>query len=875
MKLLGCWEIQLMRISMIKRVFFSFILAGIFAFPLFSSEKILSPEEFLGHPVGADRKLADWEQVSNYFMLLGKKSDFVKVQVIGKSTLGKDMIMAVISSPENLSKINEIKTAQKELTYCENLSLKEALALIEKTPTVLMITMNIHSTEIASSQESLELLYEWTVNPSDKMKEILKNLVILLIPSVNPDGLQMVTDWYRQHVGTENEACPMPKLYHHYAGHDDNRDWFMFALSESKVVTNQYYKEWFPEIILDQHQMWNTGPRLFVPPYIDPVNPNVHPLVYSQLNSIGNQIVNNLTEQGLKGVASGTYFSGWWQGASIMTPFWHNQIGILSEMAGCLVATPLYVDKTALSSSGWGLSEYEQRMNFLSPWEGGWWRLRDIIDYEKAMTYSLLEIVAKQRKNIKENYYYMNIDNIKKGLSGKPFAYVIPEEQTDPSGMIKMLGSLKTGGVIVERAVKEFSVNNKTYSSGTYVIKMSQPFRGYIKDLMEPQTYPEIKDCPTCEPRKPYDGTAWTLPYQMGIFVDEISKPFDVETKVVDFLPQSGSIFGDGDYYLIDHRYNTSFTALNRLLDKGVDVNWLTDRVSRGQRDLPAGMMIVEKNSKTQSILSETVKDCFLNIYGVHELSDTNSLKISKPEIAIYQSYFPNSDEGWIRCVMDTFEVDYDTLHNEEMKSDLKNYDVLILPPTDKGMLEKGESDWYKDAPPKPEKYTGGIGEEGIEQLKKFVKEGGTLICFNESADLAVELFNLPALNVVKDNKSGFSAPGCIIRGEVDNNHPMGFGMPEKAALYYTGGPVFRLKPYTEKLWSVVKFPKTDLRLSGYIKGDKLIQGKAGAVDIPYSKGRVIMFGFKPFNRAQSWGTFKLFLNSLYYPSAEKIVIAD
>ncbi len=856
---------------MIKRILLLVTVFMVSVSPVYPSDTIPTPEEFLGYPVGADRKLADWEQISSYFRLVGSKSAFAEVEFIGKTTLGRDMLMAVISSPENLAKKDQIKDAQKQLVFCGNLSEKMVSDLIETTPSVLMITMNIHSTEIASSQLSLELLHEWAVNPSAEMKDILKDVVILLVPSVNPDGLQMVTDWYRQNVGTESEGCPMPELYHHYAGHDNNRDWFMFALSESRAVTDQYYKEWFPEVILDQHQMWNTGPRLFIPPYIDPVNPNVHPLVYSQLNSIGTQMLNSLTEQGLKGVAGGVYFSGWWQGASIMSPFWHNQIGVLSEMAGCLTATPLFIDKSALVSTGYGLPEYIKQMNFLDPWEGGWWRLRDIVDYEKALTYALLDILKTRRKDVKRNYFRMNRENIENGLTDDPFAYVIPEEQVDPSSMIKMLDSLKTGGVVIERAVDDFSVNNENYPAGTYVIRMAQPYRGYIKDLLEPQIYPEIRDCPDCTPREPYDTTAWTLSYQMGVVVREVEKAVEIKTLAVEHLPSSGSIFGDGQYYLIDHRYNRSFNAMNRLLDKNVPVYWLTDPVVRGQRKLPAGMMLVEKNALSEAILSKVANDCFLNIYGVHESGEAGALKISKPSVGIYQSYLPNNDEGWMRCVMDDFEVDYSVLKNEDMKSDLTKYDVMILPPMDKAMLEKGESDWYKDAPPKPEKFTGGIGEEGINELKRFVKEGGTLICLSESAELAIELFNLPAVNVVKDAK-GFVAPGCIVKGEVDNTHPMGFGMPDQAALYYNGGSAFMLKPSKEELSSVVDFPEKDLRLSGYIRGDRLIQGKAGVVDIPYKKGRVILFGFSPHYRAQSWGTFKLFLNSLYYPSSEKTV---
>ncbi|MFQ5772371.1 MAG: M14 family zinc carboxypeptidase, partial [bacterium] len=324
--------------------------------------QIKSPEDFVGFKVGADKKLFGWETIVDYFEMLQEKSDRVTVQELGNSTLGKPFIMAIISSQNNLLNLAKYKNLQKQAANPRHLSNDDARLLAHESKVVVMITLNIHSTEIASSQESIELAYLLATENSPRVQRILENVIILLVPSMNPDGLQRVVDWYNQYLNTPFEGSPLPYLYHPYAGHDNNRDWFMMNLVETWLISKQYYQEWFPEVIYDQHQMRAESARLFLPPYADPVNPNLHPLLLAQMNKFGKHIVSELQAQNFRGIVTDAFYTAWWEGTSVMTPWWHNMIGILSEVASARIATPLYYPKGSLKAGRRGLPEYSTRM---------------------------------------------------------------------------------------------------------------------------------------------------------------------------------------------------------------------------------------------------------------------------------------------------------------------------------------------------------------------------------------------------------------------------------------------------------------------------------------------------------------------------------
>ena len=300
-----------------------------------------SPEDYFGHVMGADRKLIDWKQIVDYFSYLDGQSDRVTVQELGKTTLGKPFLMAIITSASDMPKLDRYREIQQALGRAD-IPPAEAAKLISEGKTVIIITLNIHATEIAASQESVELAWELATRQDDRVRKILDNVIILLVPSLNPDGQQMIVDYYEETVGTESEGASFPGLYHHYAGHDNNRDWFFFNLAESRLVAKVLYHEWYPEIVFDQHQMGSRSARLFMPPYQDPINPNVHPRLTAGTNMLGKYVVADLTDRGFTGLVTGTRFNAYFEGTMSKTPLWHNRIGILSEAASVRYATPTY-----------------------------------------------------------------------------------------------------------------------------------------------------------------------------------------------------------------------------------------------------------------------------------------------------------------------------------------------------------------------------------------------------------------------------------------------------------------------------------------------------------------------------------------------------
>ncbi|MFQ6617160.1 MAG: M14 family metallopeptidase, partial [Fidelibacterota bacterium] len=713
-----------------------------------------SPEAVFGFRMGTDRKLIDWNQIVEYFSILDEGSDKIMVQELGKTTLGKPFLLAIISSAENLKNLDSYKAIQQQLANPYDLSEERAAALIEEGKIVVLVSLNIHSTEIGSSQESVELAYEFVTASNPQIERILDRVIILLVPSLNPDGQQMVVDWYREHLGTPHEGSRLPRLYHPYAGHDNNRDWFMFNLQESRLMAPVLYSEWFPEIVYDQHQMGSNGPRIFMPPYSDPVNPNVHPTLLAEVNMLGKHVVADLHEQGFKGIVTGIRFNAYFEGTMSKTPLWHNMVGILSELASVRIATPLYLPRGSLGKYGPELPRYSKVTNFLEPWEGGWWRLRDIIEYEKAVTYSILDLAAIYRTKFMTNFYSLNAESIRKGKNEPPFAFAVPLDQHDPGSAAEMLKRLQIAGVRIFRSQSQFVYDGKTYPHGTYIIPLAQPCRPYIKDLLEPQKYPNLKLYPEGPPKPPYDVTGWTMPLQMGVSVIEMNAPIEVEltpAESFDFEP-SGVKNAPAKYYLIQRRYNNSFAIVNELLKDGAEVYWSDEAFSVEGKDYPPGTIVIPDQKDIGFSLQLLSEELGVPVYSTNEQISVRGSKALLPRLGLYQPWLANMDEGWTRLVLDRYRFSYKNLHNEEIKKGKlqKRYDVIILPNLSTreivdGRRRKDEEPVIGTAEP-PEKYRGGIDKEGVKALKKFVKAGGTLITFGNASNFAIEKLWVPAI---------------------------------------------------------------------------------------------------------------------------------
>ncbi len=846
---------------------------------LFAQSNISSPENTFNFKMGDDRKLIDWTQIVSYFRSVDEQSNRVVVQELGKSTLGKPFLLAIISSEANIKNLERIKSVQRQLAKPYTLETNAAAKLIDEGKTVVLITLNIHSTEIAASQESVELLYEFATSKSPQVQKILDNVIILIIPSLNPDGQQLVVDWYKKTLGTPSEGTAPPELYHHYAGHDNNRDWFMYNLAESRHTARVLYHDWFPEIVYDQHQMGSNGPRLFVPPYADPMNPNVPPLLTAQTNLLGNYVVADLHQQGFKGVVTGTIFNAFFEGTMSKTPLWHNRIGILSEMASVQIATPVYFPKGSVGGAGLDLPENKTQTNYLDPWEGGWWRLRDIIEYEKAVTYSLLDFATTLKEKIKTNFYALNREAIRAGQSNPPFAYIMPADQHDPNAAATLVNKLMIAGVEVQQTTQAVTVENKKIPAGSFYVSLAQPSRMYIKDLFETQNYPDLKQYPGGPPRTPYDVTAWTLPMQMGVEVVELDEPMAVQAKSIQQAIASAGISSiSARHYLIERRYTNSFGLVNALLKDSVTVFETTQAAQFENKKFDAGLFVVAADGIARNKLDGLSKEWEVPLIAVDAKPTSPMREIKAARIGIYQPWLTSMDEGWTRYVLDQFNVAYQILHNEDFKKQNANLkqdlDVIILPDMSTTAIVDGRRGGGDDAaredepvlgtPEMPKEYQGGIGKEGVEALKAFVKEGGTLLAFGAAANFAIEKIRVPAVNELKgiSNKE-FYAPGSIFEVDIDTTHPLAYGMESQAYIYFINNPAFRMLPYVKESKIIASYGESSPLRSGWLLGAERVVGKVALAEIPVEKGRVILYGFRVQHRAQALGTYKLFLNAL------------
>ncbi len=852
----------------------------IFSTGLTSGETLLPPEKVFGFPMGSDRKLIDWNQISEYFFALDKGSDKIMVKELGKTTLGKPFLLVVVSSAENIKNLSRYQAIQQQLANPYDLPAEEALSLVKEGKIVVLIGLNIHSTEIASSQESVELAYELAVRSDARTNRILDQVILLLIPSLNPDGQQMEVEWYRKHVGTPHEGCPMPWLYHHYAGHDNNRDWYMFNLKESQLTAAVLYQEWFPEIVYDQHQMGSSGARLFMPPYADPVNPNVHSTLMAEVNMLGKHVVADLHEQGFKGIVTGMRFNAFFEGTMSKTPLWHNMVGILSEMASAHLATPVYLPRGSLGRYGAEIPKYSRVTDFLDPWPGGWWRLRHIIEYEKAVTYSILDLAVTYKEKFKTNFYSLNKKAIEKGKTEAPFAFIVPLDQHDPNSAAEMLRRLQINGARIYRSQTSFVYDRITYPGGTYVIPLSQPSRSCIKDLLEPQRYPNLKSYPAGPPIPPYDVTGWTLHLQMGVRIIEAATPINAEllpAKQFDFA-SAGLIDSPARAYLMERRYNNSFVILNELLKSSAEVYWCEQELSVDKKKYPPGTFIIPAQRDIIPRLQVLAREFGVPVYGINSPVAVKGTKVLEPRIGLYHSWTASMDEGWTRFVLDTYRYSYQKLYNRQIKQGklADKYDVIIIPDLSIESIMEGKDHWrgesYLGSPQKPDQYRGGIGKEGVEALTDFVKAGGTLIYFGEAANFAIEKMRVPAVNVLKNIKRNeFYAPGSLLEIELEPSQPLAYGLPTRTAIRMTDSPTFRLLPHIQESRAVGYYGEDDPLLSGWLIGAEHLAGQTALAEILIEAGRVILFGFRVQSRAQTYGTFKLLFNALHTSRTEPV----
>ena len=779
------------------------ILFFLFAFSVFA--QVPTPKSVLGFQPTDDRTIADWKQITAYFSKLDAASDKVKVQEIGKTTLGKPQIVAFISASGNIKNLEKYKQISQKLADPRKVKDSSELEnLLKQGKTIVSISCSIHSTEIVASQMSMLFAYNLATATDDTTKQILENTILLLIPSANPDGIDIVADWYRKTLGTKYEGSSPPELYHHYAGHDNNRDWFMLNLQETRNITKLFWQEWFPQIVYDVHQQGQNGARMTIPPFFDPPNPRIDPLILRELGLLGYKMAADLQRAGQGGVTTNATYDTWWHGGFRSAPYYHNSIGILSEAASADLMTPVTITKENLSRRNptRGIaSMLETATNIPDPWEGGEWKPSDIARVEMIASKAVLEMAAKFRKNYLQNFYNLSKANLAQKPS-EPQAFVITAGQPNQESVARFLEILMWQGMEIHRMTDEgyFAMEEKKRNDfhemplGSFLVFVNQPQKNNVLSLFEKQVYPNRLNA-NGEAEVPYDVAGWTLPLQMGVEADPIWNIKDLD------------------------KYRNTLKRVENINQAREVLNFKSSNQPFAKLPNP-----LKTNSK----------------------------------IGLYKGNTGSMDEGWTRLVLDNFQIPFTSLADANFRQNLLNFDAIILPSmSDRNIIQGLSKDEY------PEEISGGMTEQGVENLKKFVEAGGKLICFDDSCEFVIKRFNLPVKNALDGLKrSEFYNPGSVVKFEVDKNFPLARNLPQETAAYFTNSSAFEITDKS-KVKSIAKYADKDSLLSGWTLGEKYMNGKTALAETAYGKGKIILFAFRPQHRGQTWATFPFIFNAL------------
>lgn len=837
-----------------------------FMTPIAESQEVTSPRDFFGFQLGSDRKMARWDKIVDYFKLLEKESGKIQVINMGPSTMGNPFLVVIISSEENISNLDRLQEVNAEISDPRGMEEAEIKKLVKEGKAVICQSMSLHATEIGGTQMAPELAYDLLSRKDEEAQRILENVIFFMIPSFNPDGQIMVTDWYNKTLGTEYEGTGLPWLYHKYVGHDNNRDGDFLNMIESVYAAEIMYRNWIPQAYIDHHHMGSYGARFYIPPYCEPIRPYADPLIWREHSWYGAHIAYKLEENGKSGILNAAQFPGWGHfGWHWITPF-HNIAGMLTESASARLASPLYIHPEQLRGGARQFPKYESQTTFPNPWPGGWWRLRDIVEQKKISSWALLDLAARNKETVLWNAYLKAKRQTDRGARDKPKAYVIPMNQHDPLTAVKMVNTLLLSGIEIKKARKAFTVGNSVYPEGSFIISLAQPKMGLIRNLLGRTFYPE-NDWTMSEdgtPLRPYDLATHTMNEFMGVRVDPINEVAEGDfLTFTDQISTEGKVEPGGSGYILDGRLNASFKAVNLLLDKGIGIQ----RVDKASGFCPGDFIVL---GGPEALLTEVAGQTGVDFRAFDDEIKEGIHELKRLRVGMYQRYYGgNMDEGWTRFLLEQFAFPYSSLMDAEIKKGSLNtkYDVIILPHDSTGMI-------MGEVPPRyrryltgyPPEYRSGIGKEGVVALKDFVEKGGTLVTFGEACGFAIEKLALSVRNVVENlDSKEFFCPGSTIKVNFDNSHPLAYGMPSEGFVVFYSSQAFAITPtqHNERYETVVRYKEKDLLQSGWLIGEEHLAKKAAMVSAKYGQGQVVLIGFRPQNRCQTHGTFKLLFNAI------------
>lgn len=888
-----------------------------------SAQTIPTPKSHFGFDIGDDYKLANFTQSAAYFKKVDEASDRVRLVEIGKTEFGRSHPMMIVTAPSNFAKLDRYKEISQTLARAE-ITKEEAEKLSIEGKPVVWIDGGLHASEVVGPHQLIETLYQLASRTDPETMKILDNVIILLVHA-NPDGMEIMSDWYMRKEDPTKRDQNIPVLYQKYVGHDNNRDFYMNNMSESINMSRQQYIEWIPQIIYNHHQSGPAGTVVAGPPYRDPFNHVFDPLLTTSLDGVGAAMINRLHQEDRPGYTrlGGSVFSSWWNGGLRTTPYYHNIIGILTEIIGSPTpsSVPLVPERLIPNNA----NPYP-----ITPQE---WKFRRSIDYSVSLNYAILNHAVRHGDELLYNIYLMGRNSIERGekdtwtmypknakaiqdafqasqkktekedeeevyfgnraglpkqfydsvyndpSNRDPRGYILSADQADFPTAIKFLNALIKSGILVHKATTDFIVNGKTYPSGSYIVKTAQAFRPHVIDMFEAQDHPNDFLYPGGPPIRPYDAAGWTLAYQMGVEVDRVMEAFDgpfARVPYGEIQNPAPTALASSSGYLLDSRGNNSFMAVNDLLRAKVKVY----RTSSESNGLPAGSFYVGSSGK--KVLETAAKE-----YGVKPVAvrrqPTGSMEVKPARIGLFDVYGGSMPSGWVRWMMEQFHFPYELVFAKEIDGgDLnQKFDVLVF--IGPGIPPAGSDGGNTRSQPKAEEIDtqyhymlGSISKSAsVPQLKSFLENGGKIITVGASTSLAYHL-NLPVSNALvemgADGKEKtltgekYYIPGSVLEMYVDNTNAANYGMGEKANILFNNSPVFKLAPSAalKGVKPIAWFGQEEPLRSGWAWGQSYLKNGVTAFESQIGKGKLYAFGPEITFRAQSHGTFKMLFNGLY-----------
>ncbi|MFN3582524.1 M14 metallopeptidase family protein [Phenylobacterium sp.] len=880
---------------------------------------ITSPKAHFGHEIGEDYYLANYTDTEAYLKKLAAESDRMELVDIGPTEEGRRQYMGVVSSPANLAKLARYKEIARKLAKAEGVSESEAKALAAEGKAVVWIDGGLHATEVVPPQALIAAVHEFVSRDDPETMRILDN-VIILFSAVNPDGQELVSNWYmRNEDPKKREFNSIPRLYQKYIGHDNNRDYYMSAMKETTNVNRIFFREWYPQIIYNHHQTAPGGTVIFMPPFRDPFNYNYDPLVMTTLSEVGAAMHSRLIEEGKPGstMRSGATYSTWNNGMERSITYFHNAVGLLTEITGH--PTPMTIPLVARNQIA--------RNDLPAPVAPQTWRFRQSIDYSLSLNRAVLDYAARNRERLLLNIWRMGDASIKRGsqdswtttpkdiealeaaAKGKPLVgsgrtqgldpslykavlrdparrdprgYIIPADQADLPTAVKFLNALMKTGVDVERATKPFKVGDKTYPAGSFVVKTAQAYRPHVLDMFEPQDHPHDFAYPGGPPIPPYDSTGYTLAMQMGVKYDRIFEGFDGPfQRVPDLMsPPTGRVVGSGGAgWLVSHEQNDSFVLSNRLLKAGQDVRWVKAVTKAGGKSLAPGALWIPATPASRAIVEKAAAELGIDAYAQARPPAAETLKLRPVRVGLVDRYGGVMTSGWTRWLLEQFEFDFKVVYPQQIDAgDLRSqFDVLVFTDGVLPAAEGGEGGPSRQPKPEdiPAEFRGWLGEVTPEKswpkIAEFLRDGGSVVAIGESSRLA-EAVKAPVSDVLRgpDGKelprNTFYIPGSLLEVAVDNTQPVAYGAPSSMSVFFDRSPAFKVMGTGAR--QAAWYPQGDVLRSGWAVGQEKLSGAGAIVEVDVGRGKLFLMGPEVAQRAQSHAAFKFLFNGLQYGPA-------